>query len=84
MSSYLTQMWYLSLLGRMPENLPQTLFIFSSTKNNPPVSSGQGLPFYCRGLSTEVGKAIWGDNLISEVHCLRPHLPALPANREFQ
>ena len=42
MSSYLTQIQCLSLLGPVPESLPSTLLIFSGTTNNPPASHGQG------------------------------------------
>lgn len=42
MSSYLTQIQRLSLLGPVPESLTSTLLFFSGTTNNPPASRDQG------------------------------------------
>lgn len=42
MSSCLTQIRHLSLLGPVPESLPSTLLIFSGTTNNPPAFHSQG------------------------------------------
>lgn len=74
MSSYLTQIQRLSLLGPVPESLTSTLLFFSGTTNNPPASRDQGFSIaevYQYMLVKPFGQ------IILLLKCALHHLPAL-------